>query len=108
MEGGTTFHFVTDGFTRRRRYLDIKIGSGASTVRQDLRAGLIDELHLTLSTVVLGRGEVMFEGLVFPELGYRLIETAPTELATHVVIGRSEKADASAQPPHCRCASPVS
>jgi dihydrofolate reductase len=95
MEGGTTFHFVTDRFhaaLERARDaagdLDIKIGGGVSTVRQYLRAGLIDELHFAFSPVLLGRGEAVFEGLDLPELGYRLIETAPTELATHVVISR--------------------
>jgi dihydrofolate reductase len=95
MEGGTTFHFVTDGchaaLERARDAagdLDIKIGGGVSTVRQYLRAGLIDELHLAFSPVMLGRGEAMFAGLDLPGLGYRLIETAPTELATHVVISR--------------------
>lgn len=95
MEGGTTFHFATDGIhavlERARAVagdLDIKIGGGVSTVRQYLQAGLIDELHFAFSPVMLGRGEAMFEGLDLPELGYRLIETAPTELATHVVLGR--------------------
>ena len=95
MKGDTTFHFMTDGFhaaLERARDaagdLDIKIGGGVSTVRQYLRAGLIDELHLAFSPVMLGRGEAMFEGLDLPELGYRLIETAPTELAMHVVLGR--------------------
>ena len=70
MEGGTTFHFVTDGIhaaLERARDAagarDVKIGGGVSTVRQYLQAGLIDELHFALSPVLLGRGEAMFEGL---------------------------------------------
>ena len=96
MEGGTTFHFVTDGIEaalERARAAagdrDVKIGGGVSTVRQYLRAGLIDELHFALSPVVLGRGEAMFEGLDLPALGYSVTETASTELATHVVLGRT-------------------
>jgi len=96
MEGGTTFHFVTDGIEaalERARTAagdrDVKIGGGVSTVRQYLRAGLIDELHFALSPVVLGRGEAMFEGLDLPALGYSVTETASTELATHVVLGRT-------------------
>jgi len=96
MEGGTTFHFVTDGIDaalERARAAagdrDVKIGGGVSTVRQYLRAGLIDELHFAFSPVMLGRGEAMFEGLDLPALGYRVIETASTDLATHVVLGRS-------------------
>ena len=95
MEGGTTFHFVTDGIhaalERARDVagdLDIKIGGGVSTIRQYLQAGLIDELHLAISPVLLGRGEALFEGLDLPALGYRVIATTPTELATHVVLGR--------------------
>lgn len=95
MEGGTTFHFVTDGIhaaLERARDaagdLDIKIGGGVSTIRQYLQAGLIDELHVAFSPILLGRGEAMFGGLDLPGLGYRVIETAPTELATHVVLGR--------------------
>jgi dihydrofolate reductase len=78
MEGGTTFHFVTDGIR-------------VSTVRQYLQAGLIDELHFAFSPVLLGRGEAMFEGLDLPVLGYRVLESTATDLATHVVIGRKEK-----------------
>ena len=96
MEGGTTFHFVTDGIEaalERARAAagdrDVKIGGGVSTVRQYLRAGLIDELHFALSPVVLGRGEAMFEGLDLPALGYSVTEAASTELATHVVLGRA-------------------
>jgi dihydrofolate reductase len=95
MEGGTTFHFMTDGIhaalERAREAAgdrDVKIGGGVSTVRQYLQAGLIDELHVVVSPVLLGRGEALFEGLDLPGLGYRVIQTAPTELATHVVIGR--------------------
>lgn len=95
MEGGTTFYFVTEGIEaalERARDaagdLDIKIGGGVSTVRQYLQAGLIDELHLAFSPVLLGRGEAVFEGLDLPALGYGVIETAPTALATHVVLSR--------------------
>lgn len=95
MDGGTTFHFVTDGIhaalERAREAagdLDVKIGGGVSTVRQYLQAGLIDELHLAISPVLLGRGEALFEGLDLPALGYRVTDSVATELATHVVIGR--------------------
>ena len=97
MEGGTTFQFVTDGIhaaLERARDAagarDVKIGGGVSTVRQYLQAGLIDELHFALSPVLLGRGEAMFEGLDLPALGYRVMESTATDLATHVVLGREE------------------
>ena len=69
---------------------DVKIEGGVSTIRQYLQVGLIDELHFALSPVLLGRGEAMFEGLDFPALGYRVMESVATDLATHVVLGREE------------------
>lgn len=95
MEGGTIFHFVTEGpeaaLAQARAAagdLDVKIGGGVSTVRQYLLAGAIDELHLVLSPVLLGRGEALFEGIDLPALGYRVSETVNTDLATHVIITR--------------------
>ncbi len=95
MEGGTTFHFVTDGIEAALAKakaaagdLDVKIGGGVSTVRQYLLAGAIDELHLALSPVVLGRGEALFAGIDLPALGYRVTQAVPTELATHIVLTR--------------------
>jgi dihydrofolate reductase len=93
MEGGTTFHFVTEGIeTALQRAkasagaLDVKIGGGVSTLRQYLLAGLVDELHLAVSPVVLGQGEAVFAGIDLPSLGYRVAERAPTERASHVVL----------------------
>jgi len=95
MEGGTIFHFVTGGIhaaLERARDAagdrDVKIGGGVSTVRQYLQAGLIDDLRFAFSPVLLGRGEAMFEGLDLPALGYRVMESTASDLATHVVIGR--------------------
>jgi dihydrofolate reductase len=97
MEGGTTFHFVTHGIhaaLERARDAagarDVKIGGGVSTVRQYLKAGLIDELHFAFSPVLLGQGEAMFEGLDLPVLGYRVEKSTATDLATHIVLGRQE------------------
>ena len=95
MEGGTTFYFVTDGIESALDQAkaaagdrDVKIGGGVSTVRQYLQAGLIDELHFAISPVLLGRGEAMFAGIDLPALGFSVTESATTELATHVVLGR--------------------
>ena len=97
MKGGTTFYFVTDGIesalTQAKAAagdLDVKIGGGVSTVRQYLLAGVIDEMHLALSPVFLGRGESLFQGIDLPSLGYRVTEVVPTALATHLVLTRSE------------------
>lgn len=95
MEGGTSFHFVTGGIgealDRAKAAAgdkDVKIGGGVSTVRQYLEADLIDEMHLAISPVVLGRGEALFAGLDLPARGFKVTEHVATELATHVVLAR--------------------
>jgi dihydrofolate reductase len=95
MQGGTTFHFVTEGIEAALEQAraaagarDVKIAGGVSTVRQYLQAGLVDELHFAISPVVLGRGEAMFAGLDLPALGFRVTEHVATPLATHVVLAR--------------------
>lgn len=93
MEGGTTFHFVTEGahvaLERAREAAgdrDIRIGGGVATIQQYLRAGLIDELHLVIAPVLLGSGENLFAGIDMRSLGYRCVERLATDLATHVVL----------------------
>ena len=93
MAGGTTFHFVTEGIhaalERAREAAqgkDVRVGGGVATVRQYLQAGLIDELHLAISPVLLGEGENLFAGLDLPKLGYQRTEHVPSASATHVVF----------------------
>jgi dihydrofolate reductase len=93
MEGGTTFHFVTDGIESALRQArdvahgkDIRIGGGVSTVRQYLRAGLIDELHLAMAPVLLGTGENLFAGLDLPALDYACVDRVSTPHATHMIV----------------------
>jgi dihydrofolate reductase len=95
MEGGTTFFFVTGGIEEaleRARAAaggkDIRVGGGAATIRQYLRAKLIDEMHLAISPVVLGSGEHLLQGIDLPALGYGVIEHKTSEAVMHVVIGR--------------------
>lgn len=95
MEGGTTFHFVTGGIheaLERARAAaagqDVRIGGGVDVIRQYLRAGLIDELHLAIAPVLLGAGERLFEGLDLPALGYGCTQFVGTEKAVHVVLRR--------------------
>ena len=95
MEGGTTFFFVTNGIEaaldqakRAAKGRDVKIGGGVSTVRQYLRAGLIDEVHFAVSPVVLGQGEAMFAGIDLPALGFRVSAHDATEHAMHIVLSR--------------------
>lgn len=98
MEGGTVFHFVTDGIEAALNRAkaaagkrDVKIGGGVSTVRQYLQAGLIDELHFAIAPIVLGRGEAMFAGIDLPSLGFRVTEHTATDHATHVALRKWEK-----------------
>lgn len=95
MEGGTTFHFVTDGIQAALERAksaangkDVRIGGGVATIQQYLRARLIDELHIAISPALLGSGESLFAGLNMVELGYRCAEQVATEKATHVTIRR--------------------
>jgi len=95
MEGGTTFHFVTEGIhvalDRARKAAagkDVRLGGGAYTVREYLHAGLIDELHLAFAPVLLGSGENLFQGLDLVALGYRCSEHVSSESAMHVVFSK--------------------
>jgi dihydrofolate reductase len=93
MEGGTTFHFVTDGIVsalERARYaahgLDVRIGGGVATIQQYLRAGLIDEMHIAISPILLGTGEELFSDIDMLALGYQCVEHVSSSIATHVII----------------------
>lgn len=93
MKGGTTFHFVTDGIhaalERAREAaggMDVRLGGGTATIRQYLEAGLIDELHLVTSPVILGSGENLLGGMDLPQLGYKVSEHITSPAALHVVL----------------------
>jgi dihydrofolate reductase len=93
MEGGTTFHFVTDGIQSALAQArdaaggkDIRVGGGVSTVRQYLSAGLLDELHLAMAPVFLGAGENLFAGIDLPALGYACTDRVSTPAATHLTV----------------------
>jgi dihydrofolate reductase len=95
MEGGTTFHFVTDGIhealARARAAAngkDVRLGGGVETIRQYLRAGLVDEMHFAISPVILGRGEHLFGGLDLKALGYEITEHVTTPATTHFVLAK--------------------
>jgi dihydrofolate reductase len=91
MAGGTTFHFVTGGIDEALMMAkdaagakDVRIGGGAATIRQYLKARLVDELHLVFSPVLLGSGEGLLSGLDLGALGYRVAETEMSKAAMHV------------------------
>lgn len=95
MEGGTTFYFVTAGIEAALGQArtaaggkDIKIGGGVSTVRHYLQAGLVDEIHFAIAPVVLGQGEAMFRGIDLPAQGFKVVEQASSQHATHIVLSR--------------------
>ncbi|MEZ4761547.1 MAG: dihydrofolate reductase family protein [Flavobacteriales bacterium] len=96
MEGGTVFHFVTEGIAaalERARdaagELNVRVGGGASTIRQYLQAQLIDEMHLAASPTLLGTGEPLLAGLDLIKLGYRCEAFVPGERAGFYRITRA-------------------
>jgi dihydrofolate reductase len=98
MDGDNTFHFVQDDIHTVLDHafeaaggLDVQVGGGASTVRQYLRAGLIDELNLAISPILLGSGERLFDDETdAAAAGYTVTQTVAGEGATHVRLERTE------------------
>ena len=105
MEGGTTFHFVTGGIEQALLLArqaagskDIKIGGGVATVRQYLKAGLVDSLHIASAPILLGQGESLFEGLDLPALGFAITERKTSEYATHFVLEKPKQMQSPSRP----------
>jgi dihydrofolate reductase len=95
MEGGTVFHFVTEGIhaalERARASADrqdIRLLGGVVTIRQYLQARLVEEMHLAVSPILLGSGEHLLAGLDLPALGYRCTECVPSGKAVHYIMAR--------------------
>jgi len=93
MEGGTTFHFVSDGIEAALEQAsaaaggqDVRIGGGASTVQQYLRARLVDELHIAIAPIFAGAGERLFDHLDGGPVGYEVVEQVSIGSVTHVRI----------------------
>ncbi len=98
MEGGTVFHFVTDGIDAALKRAtevagdkDIRVGGGVSVVRQYLQAGLLDELWLAVSPVLVGAGENLFSRLDLPALDYACTESVAGVNATYVTVTRRSR-----------------
>lgn len=96
MEGGTTFHFVTDGIhaaleraKNAAGYKDVRVVGGTSTIRQYLQAALIDEMHFAISPILLGSGEHLLHDIDMLALGYRCTESVTTPNAMHVVLTKA-------------------
>lgn len=93
MDGGTVFHFVTDGIESALRQAkqaaqgkDVRLGGGIATIHEYLRARLIDDMHLAVAPVLLGKGENLFSGIDLPALGYAMTERVTTPAATHLTV----------------------
>jgi dihydrofolate reductase len=91
----TTFHFITDGIhsamdkaKASANGKDIRIGGGASTIRQYLQAGLIDEMHLAVGPVVFGKGEPLLQGIDLPALGFNSVKLIHGEGASHYWLSK--------------------
>lgn len=98
MAGGTEFRFVTDGIEAAVQQAkaaagdqDVRLGGGVATIRQFLRAALIDELHLAIRPVLLGRGEALLAGIDLPALGYECADSLAGIRATHVFLRKRDR-----------------
>jgi dihydrofolate reductase len=98
MKGGTTFYFVTEGIEAALKQAmeaaggkDVRLGGGVATIRQYLRAALVDEMHLAVSPVLLGRGEKLLEGIDLVGLGFSCQKSVAGEGATHYVIAQGRE-----------------
>jgi len=97
MKGGTIFYFVTNGIQEALKRameaangLDVRIGGGIFTIQQYLKNSLIDELHLAISPVLLGKGEHLLNTIDMLDLGYQCVEHVSTKKATHILIKKRQ------------------
>ena len=98
MEGGTTFHFVTDGIESALQQAfsaaqgkDVRLNGGATLIRQFLKAGLVDELHLVMTNKLLGSGERLFDGTDHIARDYECVESIGSETVTHVRLVKKNR-----------------
>ena len=96
MEGGTTYHFVdlspAEALETARRAangLDVRIGGGVTTVREFLRAGLVDHMHVVVVPILLGRGVRLWDGLEGLEKDYRIESVSSPSGVTHLTFERA-------------------
>ncbi len=96
MQGGTEFRFVTQGIESALAQAreaagdkDVRLGGGVATIRQYLHARLVDEVHLAISPVVLGRGEHLFADLDLRALGYACTKHVAGDRAAHVFLKKT-------------------
>ncbi len=109
MAGNTEFRFVTDGIESALRQAkeaaggrDVRLGGGVSTIRQFLKARLIDELHLAVRPIVLGQGENLFQGIDLRALGYQGVDSTAGKRALHVMLRKTSEPKESVIPESAR------
>ncbi|MFF1397453.1 dihydrofolate reductase family protein [Streptomyces sp. NPDC058287] len=98
MKGGTDFHFTDEPVETvlARAYeaadgKDVRIGGGPATIQQYLRAGLVDELHLAIAPILVGKGERLLDNLGDGVRGYEVVELVSSPAVTHArLVRRSE------------------
>lgn len=102
MDGGTTFHFVTEGpavaLERARAAAqgkDVRLGGGVNVIQQYLRQRLVDEMQIAIAPVLLGTGERLFDGVDLPALGYACTKHEASPRATHVVLSLQSRGNAA-------------
>jgi dihydrofolate reductase len=95
MKGGTTFHFLAASPTEALATAsaaaaggDVRIGGGPTTVRSFLQAGLVDDLHVAIAPILLGRGIRLWDDLRGLENGYRATSVAAPSGTTHLTFSR--------------------
>jgi dihydrofolate reductase len=95
MEGGTTFHFLNaspaEALETARAAADgqdVRIGGGATIIRDFVLAGLIDHMHVVVVPILLGRGVRLWDGLEALEKNYQIESTASPSGVTHVTFTR--------------------
>ncbi|MEV6703913.1 dihydrofolate reductase family protein [Streptomyces sp. NPDC051453] len=101
MKGGTDFHFTDEPLETvlARAYeaadgKDVRIGGGPATIQQYLRAGLVDELHLAIAPLLVGRGERLLDNLGEGVDGYEVVELVSSPAVTHArLVRRSQRGE---------------
>ncbi|WP_406314737.1 dihydrofolate reductase family protein [Streptomyces sp. NBC_00118] len=98
MKGGTDFHFTDEPIeTVLARACeaadgkDVRIGGGPATIQQYLRAGLVDELHLAIAPLLVGRGERLLDNLGDGVDGYEVVELVSSPAVTHALLVRRSR-----------------
>lgn len=93
LEGNNTFYFVTDGIESALKQAreaakgrDVRLGGGVATIREYLKQGLVDEMHLAVTPVLLGKGEHLFQGIDLKALGFSVVKQESSSKVQHLTL----------------------